>query len=332
MKLRLTLALAAAVLGCGTVRAADAGKAEPPKPRPLKQLMKDLGSDNWLVRQGATEQLGVLGKPALAKVIAALSSDNAHLRRGACDAIIAIRKTPRGMSREQANARAAEINPATEPAIKPLVKLLADDKDAWVRAGAAEALKFFGKDAREAAGKDLAKALANAIICRDEDLWVRREAMNALRPTGAEADLDPATMVKIYTEASLFTDIMFRGGPLKKLGEFGPDASPAVPVLIRFVEKFYTTGKDSRAGIYAARALGAIGATARPALPILRKLAADGPQGLVVEYKSGASLEMGKADAAEAIAKIEAAMKKPDKTDNDAHNADKPSAKKGADQ
>lgn len=323
MKLYLALALTA-LLGWAAspaVAAAGADKAAAAKPRPLKELMKDLGSENWQVRRAASEQIGPLGERAVPAVVQALSSDNAHLRRGACDAILQLRRGPRGMSRQNAAARAA----ATNPAIKPLVKLLAEDEDAWVRAGAAEALKSFGKAAREAAGADLAQALARAIIRRDEDLWVRREAMGALRATGAEADLDVPTRVRIHTEASLFTDIMFRGGPLKSLGELGEAAGPAVPVLIHFVEKFYATGKDSRAGICAARALGEIGAPAEPALPILRKLAKDGPQGLVVKYKSGASLDMGKTDAAEAIAKIEAAMNKSEKPN-------KPATKEGADQ
>jgi len=322
MATRVLLILALTMLPCAASRAARSNAVRQSEPKPLDQLMKDLGSDDWLVRHEAAGQVGLLGEQAAPAVMKALLDGNPHLRRGACEAIMAIRRPSPGKTREQAAAKAATV----KPAIKTLVKMLAEDPDFWVRAGAAEALQSFGKDARAEAGPDLARALAKAIIDKKEDLWVRREALSALGASGAEADLDVPTRVQIYTEAAQFMDIMFRGGSLKKLGELGEAAAPAVPVLMEFVEKYCTNGADARAGIYSAMALGEIGVPAEPALPLLRKLAKDGPQGLVVEYKAGGAGDMGKKEAAEAVAKIEAALNhtdKPAKTDMPAQKARK---------
>lgn len=304
MKARILLIGAIALLTCTAAPAANATKADTPAPRPMKQLMKDLGSDSWRVRLDAGMEIGLIGADAAPAVIEALSDKNRHLRRGACDALIAIRKSTPGDTREQTAEKAAP----TKPAIKTLLKMMTEDPDPWVQTGAAEALRSFGKEARTELGADLAKTLAKVLISKDSDLWLRREALNTLRSSGAEADMDIKAKVRIYTEAAQFMDIMFRGGSLKKLGEFGPAAAPAVPVLMKFVEKYYLRGADARAGICATQALGNIGAPAKPALGVLRKLAKDGPQGLILEYKAGSG-DLGKKDATEAIAKIEAALK-----------------------
>ncbi|MFZ5832040.1 MAG: HEAT repeat domain-containing protein [Planctomycetota bacterium] len=167
--------------------------------------------------------------------------------------------TPKLQSANAEERRAAakavgELGPRAAPAAPALVDLLGD-KDRQVRRVACTALGQVQPPADVAV-----PALKQAL--KDRYLAVRIAAAFALQqiaPKGKDH-------VPVLTKAMRTGD----GGVIVAVGEVGPRAAWAVPVLSQLL-------KDQRAGIrrVAAEALGRIGPAAAPALPLLEAAATD---------------------------------------------------------
>ncbi len=271
----------------------------------LAQLLHDLGSADWQVQRDAAVELGEQDPGNLGAVIRLLKDKNPSARRGACEAITSITRRMPQRTKEDAAKKLAMVRPA----IGPVIELLASDPDDWTRTVAAETLTGLSAQACAVSGDELKRVVLRVLLDNDEDVWVRRTVYKLFNARDLpKGDLDKQTVIAIHLNASRFMDIMFRGGSMKALADMGPEAASAVPAMVEYAEDFYRTGKDNRRGTYAIRALGAIGAPAKPGLPILRQLAKDGPQGVAAKFKPGAD-ENIKRDAATAIEQIEVALK-----------------------
>ncbi len=282
----LTLAMTTAIVQAGDAKPSD----------PTSQG-KQLASDNWMVRAAAAKALGKIGLDAMPTIRAALGSANANTRRGACEAITAATLHGR-------NAPLAQVRTEAYGMAPTLTKLLDTDTDAWVRTGAADVLRSFGT---AAASDELQRVVVRILLDKTEDVWLRRSCLGFLKSAGLAKSLPAKTLVNVYMAATGYMDMMFCGGAIMPLGSMGDDAAPAIPLLISFVEDYCKRGVQGRQATYTVWTLAKLGATAEPALPALRRLAADG-HGWVLKTYSTDTGEFIKTEAAKAIAEIEAAI------------------------
>jgi HEAT repeat protein len=119
--------------------------------KPIKFLIVGLGSNNGKVRQRARDALVSKNHQAVASLIAALKSENAHRRWEAAKALVELR------------------DPSTVPT---LVELL-DNEDIDLRWLAAEGLVALGTDGLI--------PLLRALETRSESAWLRESARHVLR-------------------------------------------------------------------------------------------------------------------------------------------------------
>ena len=233
--------LIASVL-CAGAGAAEKRKKPTEDTRTVGELVKALGDEIPARRMAAAKALGEKAKddktvaPAL---IAALKDKDWRVRRGATDAL-------------------AEMGPDAKGAVGALVAAL-KDKDMWVRDGAAVALGKMGP-AAESAAKPLVEAI------RDGDVWVRESAIASLRSiTKDEEVLLAAALIVVRTPSTGFSAKRHAMGMVARYGKGRKDA---IGAMIRMLEN---PGEGMWRGCLwqAIDLLGEAGPAARDAVPVL---------------------------------------------------------------
>jgi hypothetical protein len=156
---------------------------------------------------------------------------------------------------------------ADRPEVVPaLAKILAEDPDAEARHRAALSLLKIGSPARTAV-PELAQALD------DEEPAVRMNAALALSALGAEARPAVPALIEAIERKDNRTNLgtfffTIQEIAVQALGQAGAGTSAGVPVLTRALK----AARSTQTRQVLARALGNIGAAARPAAPQLRSL------------------------------------------------------------
>jgi hypothetical protein len=175
--------------------------------RAVPALVEAMASDNKVARQGATRSLWHMGSgasPAVPALVGALKDDDDLTRLLAVEAL-------------------GYIGPEAQPAVGPLIAVLKDKYDT-ARAMAAETLGKIGSHEL-----DVVPALLK--VLDDNSDFARMKAVLAI----GKLHHDPAICVPAITKA--MTQGKLR--PLhaaKALGDFGPDARQAVPLLIEHLD------------------------------------------------------------------------------------------------
>lgn len=231
--------LVALALGTG---AAAAEKKAAVDTRTVGELVKALGDEIPARRMTAAKALAKKGKEDKAvagALIAALRHKDWRVRRGATDAL-------------------AAIGPEAKGAVGALVAAL-KDKDMWVRDGAAVALGKIGPAAGSAA-KPLVEAM------RDGDVWVRESAIASLRSiTKDEEVLLAGALIVVKTPSTGFSAKRHAMGFVAKYGKGRKDA---IAAMIRMLEN---PGEGMWRGCLwqAIDMLGEAGPAAGAAVPVL---------------------------------------------------------------
>lgn len=178
-------------LGCGSGEEKIAGKT-------TEQWLRALGSEDAAVREKMAHQLGMAGPKAIPVVSQALKSDNPYVNIGGVIALWVI-----GV-----------------PAVPELAKAV-DHPNPEVRCKAIEALGHIGVNADSA---------VPALVRRVNDIEprVQKYAMEALPKMGIRAKFAVDALIGVLRDAS---DPELRVCAAKALGEIGPDAAAALPVL-----------------------------------------------------------------------------------------------------
>jgi len=259
-------------------------------------LANALNDGNPSVRSESALALGVVSggaEPAVVALGSALGDEDCRVRMAAAEALAKIGPGAKDACLPLARALAdghkgvrtnsayalARIGPVAEGVVPALVKSLSDENK-WVRSCAAYALGRIGPGA-EAAVPALAVGL------RDSDYLARTAAANALARIGREAkaavpsliaaigeiqnscgvsrydlltvDSDEGSVVPLFFEEVTRDATSVRTASIRALREVGPEAGPAIPVLIRGLTEGY---RQRECG----EALRGIGLPAAPAL------------------------------------------------------------------
>jgi HEAT repeat protein len=202
-------------------------------------------------------------------------------------ALVDVRGRERDLDRRigRPDPRGREQKPLGPPAIKELCAVLANDKEADRRAGAAIVLGTMVRDAKSAEDA-LKNALKDAdprvriyaadaywlvtnetrtpmpvllAALKDKDIGIRRYAAQIVAGMGKEGS--PA--LPQLLEALKDQDDRVAGSLIRGLSQMGRDAAPAIPVLVDIVRN----GGDSSLRAFAARALEPFGREAKDAVP-----------------------------------------------------------------
>lgn len=243
----------------------------------MPALVAALDDDDGKVREAAANAIGLMGPEALPTLIEMLRHDDKYVRRHAVWAL-------------------GKLGPLAKSALRDLCTAL-KDPDPRAASGAAQSLGSLGAD-----GADAVPALAEAM--RGTNIVLCRLASKALSQIGGPA---LATLIAHLQHADPFV----RGESALAIGWIGAAARSAVPFLARVVRGpesdltrtppplantlFDRPGAsdtltppqipegdsgsaDVNCRVFAAQALGRIGAAAAAALPDLRDAARGGPQ------------------------------------------------------
>jgi HEAT repeat protein len=172
-------------------------------------------------------------------------------------------------SRYQAIFALGAMGPDARAAVPALAAVLAKDADAEARHQAALALLKIGPAAR-AAVPELAQALD------DEEPAVRMNVALLLNRLGPEARPAVPALIKALKRGGNQTNVRgfyvtIQETAALALGRASAGTAEGVPALTAFLEGAGTAERRE----YAARALGAVGSEARPAVPQLRPLLKD---------------------------------------------------------
>lgn len=234
----------------------------------LVALREALQAKDGRIREQAAEALGAIGASAQAVLCEALLDPDHEIRaaaaralgqgEGGASAVAPLRAALQ--DREPfVRLRAAEalgaLGPRAAQAAPALVVLLKDPQaPVWVRHAVVEALGRIGPTVREAA--DAQSALAAALD--DPDPWLRVHAVWALGECGPPDEVIGLIRSKLGDE-----DFEVRAAAAEALGLLGPDALPALRVVLR----------DPAADVrpMAVCALGRIGTAARDDLEAVRE-------------------------------------------------------------
>jgi HEAT repeat protein len=143
----IAVVLAACLFGlalrmCSVPEASAAPKVDPELEAKIKELVKQLGSDNFDTRQKATEQLIKIGAPAVAELRKAVKSDDAEVRhraRAVLDTItLSVEYLIDGLKdsdsavRKESAEKLGELGAKAKEALPPLIEAL-KDKDEEVK-------------------------------------------------------------------------------------------------------------------------------------------------------------------------------------------------------
>jgi HEAT repeat protein len=301
-------------------------------------LIRQLQSQDEIVRRSAARALGKIGPEAVPRLIVMLKHQEAFVRRSAADAlgqigpeakeavpalIVALKDQEAEVHRYAAALR--QIEPEAKEAVPTLIVML-KDQETEVRTFAANALGRIGPEAKEAvpalivALKDQeavvrtfaiyalgeirpeAKEAVPALIValKDQEAEVRRSAASALGNIPKAKEAVPALIVTLKDQ-----EAVVRTFAVYALGEIGPEAKEAVPALIVAL-------KDQEAVVRrnAASALEKIGPEAKEAVPALIVALRDQDSGV----RGNSALALGEIgpEAKEAVPALTAALKDQD--------------------
>lgn len=236
----------------------------------MPALVKTLDDTEGSVREAAAHSIGLMGPDALSALAGMLRHQDKYVRRHAVWAL-------------------ARLGPLAKPVLPDLCQAL-KDSDPRTASGAAQALGNLGAE-----GIDAVSSLAEAM--RGTNIVLCRLAAKALSQIGPPA---LATLIAHLQHADPFV----RGESALALGWMGPAARSAVPFLAKLLRaalpntrlKAMPTGSASDAAtppipppsdtstaeesscVFAAQALGRIGAAATPALSELRSALQSGSE------------------------------------------------------
>jgi HEAT repeat protein len=217
--------VAALALARGPVAVQAADEKEPEiRGKPASAWIEQLKKGNVVQRQNAAVYLG-MAKPATKAIVAALA-----------DAL----KDPEAEVRRTAASWLGNAETAAEPAVPQLLGRLKDaEEDPGVRAISAASLsKIAPKD------KDVAAAVGEAV--KDKNPRIRAYAALALSRIDPEnAKMAVGTLLEILESSK---DPQIRFSVIDCLGDVGPKAKDAVPVLLGLIK---AGGRDSTGARYA---------------------------------------------------------------------------------
>jgi uncharacterized protein (TIGR02996 family) len=251
----------------------------------IERLIRQLGSAEFQERERAATELIAVGSPALGQLRKAMKSADLEvaLRAESCVVVIeanviiatqlAILKDLQADQAKRYDAASilGHLRSRATEAVPALLEVLQTEPAAELRTVAARSLGQIGDGDNPKVMPALLKALKH-----DPDDGVRLTAAGAL----GHIRKDPATCVPALVEAlkkhkDLITKSNYspRGIILGSLADFGPDAKPAVPLLIELLQ-------DNRANtdhaLYVRKViiqtLCSIGPGAKEAVPILQDL------------------------------------------------------------
>jgi HEAT repeat protein len=257
-------------------------------------LSAGLAHSDWSTRVmacRALKELGLAGRrdEAIKAEVRALKDDDALVRQIALESLAEL--GPESMETfptidellhrdrsSQVRVTAAHVLAQLDPSGKLAVPLLAAmlrDPDYGLRIALLRGLEEFGPKG-EAATQGLIE-----VIEQDEDFSVRTQAVRCLSRVSS-ASIAVPTLLKALRREQSRNDIPVAGSILQTLGQIGPAAAPAIPML---VETYNTAANEQERGS-AMIALGGIGPSARVALPTILKATKDPhwfPRGLALE-------------------------------------------------
>ena len=220
----------------------------------IEAQVRALKDDDALVRQIALESLAELGPEAVATF-------------PAIDDLL--RRDPSSQVRVTAAHVLAQLDPSGKLSV-PLLAAMLRDPDFGLRISLLRDLNAFGPK-----GEAATHGLIEIIEQNDEDYKALRPGQNqSVRgfAVGALARVSPASiavpiLVKALRREQSRKDAHLAGAILQTLGQIGPEAAPAIPVL---VETYNTAVNEHERGS-AMIALGGIGPNARVTLPTILK-------------------------------------------------------------
>jgi HEAT repeat protein len=305
---------------------AQAGREDPTAVAAVIEHYRSLKPSSW-ARTGvlsAISQCGDKAKAAIPLCVEALKDEDDNLVQTAVrtlmqldpankqlvSALVDVNGRERDSYRRIGQRRHNDRNqkPLGAPAVKELSDILANDKDADRRAGAAIVLGTMVQDAKNAepalknAMKDASPRVrfhaADAYwmvmkdtrttmpvllaVLKDKDINLRQEAAQVIAEMGKDvAHALPQLLDALKDQDDRVTSMIIRA-----ISQMGKDAAPAIPVLVDIVRD----GGESQARDSAAHALAQFGREAKDAVP-----------GLVQMLKSG---RHNRSSAAWALAKI----------------------------
>jgi HEAT repeat protein len=214
---------------------------------PLRAALRDQAPG---VRQNAAWALGQLGSEGAIETLRELGAVFA-------DADTQVRRDAAAAVGEIGRLRGPKEEPLPNPAIAPLVEMLAKEKDATVRKVAVDALV----NAVTAQDKDVAADLRGLLTDKDPEI-VRGAALALGNIGGAEADEAVRVLQRALADGDRLTRIQVSAA----LANIGEGAAPAIPELIRALDD-----KDAEIRRNAAFALSRIGPKAAIAIPVLAR-------------------------------------------------------------
>jgi HEAT repeat protein len=177
--------------------------------------------------------------------------------------------SPDGDARSKAAHALGAIGIKAEAAVPALAKMVVEDPNRAARIEAALALKKMAPASREAV-----PALAKAL--EDKEPFVRHNAANALFALGVEARPVIPALIKAFQDKANKTNLQYFQTTIQEmaalaLGQASKGTAEAVPALTEGLRTADTVSMR----MTVARALGAVGAPAGPAVPEMRKLLKD---------------------------------------------------------
>jgi HEAT repeat protein len=185
-----------------------------------------------------------------------------------------LRQDPSSQVRVTAAHVLAQLDPSGKLSV-PLLAAMLRDRDFGLRHALLRDLDSFGPKG-EAATHGLTE-----VIEQDEDDSVRTHAVQTLSRV-SPASISLPILLKALRREQSRKDAPVAGSILQTLGQIGPAAEPAIPML---VETYNTATNEHERGS-AIIALGGIGPSARVALPTILKATKDPqwfPRGLALE-------------------------------------------------
>ncbi len=241
---------AAAAAALGNIRSGDSVAA----------LMQALRDPDWRVRRQAAAALTAIGAPAIPSLVSALAAPEESVQAMAVEALRGIGAPAfealapalgSDNPRARGNAAAALVPPADGHAALPAVIKLVNDRDAYVRAQAAQALGAFG-------GPEVMRALRQAM--QDENPAVRAAA------TGACARIADGGAVDLLLVTLRDETALVRKNSAMALGRIGQPAA---------IDPLIATLKDAEPDVRAAAAVALGALQVKAAVPALIAAMAD---------------------------------------------------------
>lgn len=200
------------------------------------------------VQDAASEALVEIGRAAVPELVEALGRRDTEVRKLAARTL-------------------GEIGPTANDCFTVLKGVL-DDDDEWVRWDAVRAVGKVGANPKDVV------PLLEAVFRRDEEDFVREAALKALH----DADPEGTTVIPLLIEGLKESDGDIVAAAAQTLGEFGANASAAIPELTELLstdkrrwDAYYDVGYTSPVRIDIVRALADIGPNAAIAVPTLKQ-------------------------------------------------------------